>query len=228
MTGATGPAGPAGPPGTGGGGTGASGLYFNVNPGFNASGNGNVVNNAQSLFFATRTPNQIKVEVGQVSPGNMVVYIDSLGSGSGATGATGAPAPLTAAQFNMKSSGQGSTINDKQNIPYTNAVYQPDQKITVSSDGTVNLKESGNYMFNFSVATNGTSAVPNIHVIVNDANGTRDIDFINVMPNGQTNGSLILPISGPGKVAFQVQGQGAQIKIPGAQPQGELSVVKIS
>jgi hypothetical protein len=93
------------------------------------------------------------------------------------------------------------------------------------------LTQTGNYLFNMSVATNGTSAIPNIHMIIEDANGKRDIDLVNVMPTGMKSASMVVPLTTtnttPARVAFQIQGYGAEIKIPGNQPQGQLSVVKV-
>ncbi len=88
--------------------------------------------------------------------------------------------------------------------------------------------KKGTYLFNFTLSNNGTTKVPNIHVIVTDANGTREYDYVNVMNNSTTSGSIFLNTTANANVKFQVQGQDAKISLPGMSPQGELSVVRLS
>jgi hypothetical protein len=95
-------------------------------------------------------------------------------------------------------------------------------------DRTLVVRDSGNYLYSFSLDSNGTTNIPNLHILVDDATGSRDYNFINVMPNGMTSGSMLIPITGPGRIRLQVQGAGAVIKVPSNQPMGELSVIRIS
>jgi hypothetical protein len=149
----------------------------------------------------------------------------------GVKGATGAPAQLVSAQYYM-TAGSGGDYGDKSYIPYFGVHQEPPNDSTGTKsirmdDRTLVLRDSGNYLINFSLASNGTNGIPNIHILVDDATGSKDYNFINVMPQGMTSGAMVVPISGPGRIRFQVQGSGATVKVPSNAPMGELSVVKI-
>jgi hypothetical protein len=215
----------AGMGGTGAGTTGSGPMsMFRANPGYNAGGTGAVVRNLESIFFATRTPEKIKIQLDQVSsPTGAAVWIDDAAS------VAEKPFTLAAAQYAIRMN--ADTYKDTSYLPYNSLIQQPADGSIQVSDRTLVLTKTGNYLFNMSLATNGTSAIPNIHLIINDANGKRDIDLVNVMPTGMTAASIVVPITTnsttPAKVNFQVQGFGAEIKIPGNQPQGQLSIVKV-
>jgi hypothetical protein len=163
-----------------------------------------------------------------------VINIDA--SGVTGSGITGPPAKLLSAQYFIRA-GNGGDYGDRSVLPYF-GVHQepPDDPVPTSTnpkpikmdDRVLVLRDSGNYLVNFSVASNGTKGVPNIHILVDDASGSKDYDFLNVMPQGMTSGAMLLPINGPGRVRFMVQGSGASVTIPPNAPMGELSVVKIS
>jgi hypothetical protein len=155
------------------------------------------------------------------------------GSIAAPTGVTGAAPPaLSAAQYAMRTG--ADTYNDGNYLPYQTLITQPGDGSIQMMDRTLAIRDSGNYQINISLTSNGTTNIPNIHAIIDDYSGknkaalTRDIDIINVLNNGMTSTSLIIPISGPGNVRFQVQGANAQVKVPANQPQGQLSIIKIS
>lgn len=208
------------------GSAGATGMKFDVNPGFNAVGNGGSVYNDKSLYFATRTPKQIKVEVAKASPTDMVVYIDA------APPATGEPVALSAAQYAMNNK-DTSPYEKGAALPYFTMISQPADGSIQMMDRSLSIKNSGNYLINYSVTTNGTKGVPNLQAVIEDSKGTRTIELINVMPQGMTSGSLIVPITTDGttnaKVTIKVSGQdGSAISIPTNPPNGQLSITKIA
>jgi hypothetical protein len=133
---------------------------------------------------------------------------------------------IPAAQYSMRTS--SATYGDGNLLPYQNLIYQPPDGSIQMMDRTLKIDKDGNYLFNMTLATNGTSNIPNIHLIVNDANGRRDIDLVNVMPQGMTSGSVVIPIKGPATAFYQVQGANASVTVPGNQPQGQLTIVKIA
>ncbi len=197
-----------------------------MNPGYNGSGNGASVFNGKSLYFATRTPKQIKVEVGQAATGSMVVYIDA------APPTAGEPVALSAAQYGMNNKDTAPYAKGAA-LPYFTMINQPADGSIQMADRSLSIKNSGNYLINYSVTTNGTKGVPNLQAVVEDANGTRTIELINVMPQGMTSGSLVLPITTDGKtnakVTIKVSGQdGSSITIPTNPPNGQLSITKIA
>jgi hypothetical protein len=152
---------------------------------------------------------------------------------SAPTGTTGAAPPkLSAAQYAMRMG--ADTYNDGGILPYQTLITQPDDGSIQMLDRTLAIRDSGNYQINISLTSNGTTNIPNIHALIDDYSGPnttlkrRDIDIINVLDKGMTSTALIIAIAGPGRVQFQVQGSGAQIKFPGNQPQGQLSIIKIS
>jgi hypothetical protein len=177
----------------------------------------------------------MSVATGVTGVSGAVITIDTTGGGigsAGTTGATGAPAKLISAQYFIRA-GNGGDYGDGTLLPYFGVHQEPPPdpngtKPIWMDDRTMVLRDSGNYLVNFSVASNGTKGIPNIHMIVTDANGRKDYDFMNVMPQGMTSGAMLLPISGPGRVQFQIQGSGASVTIPPNPPMGELSIVKIS
>ncbi len=207
---------------TGATGTGAD-YKFSVNPGYNAVGAAQTINDKEAVYLATRTPDRLKISIGSQAadpknnaPTGAAIYLDV--------------PPLISAQYYIPA-GNGGEYKDKTNLPYFGVHQEPtgDSKGAISMDDrTLVLRDSGNYLVNFSVATNGTTGVPNLHVIVTDDTGTKDYNYMNFMPQGMTSGSMLLPIKGTGRVQFQIQGDNASIKVPTNPPMGELSVVKIA
>jgi hypothetical protein len=237
-TGATGDPGAPGAPGaTGATGTfSATGTLFYASNGTGTSGASIPIHLNDKVAFATDTPSTVKMSVATGVAG-AVITINSTAAGGGApapTGVTGAaPASLSAAQYAMRAIGE-QTYADTNLLPYQTLIYQPTDGSIQMDDRTVTIRDSGNYLINLSVTSIATSNIPNIHALIDDfgnAGGTarhRDIDVINVLASGMTSTSIILPIAGPGRVSFQVQGASANFKSPTAQPQGQLSIVKIS
>lgn len=230
-TGATG-VGIAGPTGATGstGATGADGsnYKFSVNPGYLAGGDGQYVSNNEAIYFSTRTPEKLKVTIEKADPSGVAVWLDAVSAGS-----TGAPIALPAAQYAMRTG--GDKYGENVLLPYQTLIQQPDDGSIQMDDRTVVVKNSGNYQVNFSVTSNGTTGVPNIHIIVDDSGGTngaarhRDIDVINVLNQGMTSSSLIFPLTGPGRIALQVQGRETpSFSTPPNPPQGQLSIIKIA
>jgi hypothetical protein len=249
-TGATGPIGPAGPSGPTGssGAAGATGTFaagaalFNVSYGIGATGVNVPVKMNDTVYFATDTPKNVKLNVANGATGTVVtIGVTGVGVGStGAAGVTGPPAKLTAAQYTIRNSGL-VTIDDGQNLVYHTTIQEPaDGSIKIArtsdktTDGAITLTQSGNYLLNFSFTSKGTSGIPNISAVIDDAGSPshREIDILNVLSNGMTSSSLILPITGPGKIQLQLRGKQSgslnQFNIAENPPQGSLSITKIS
>ena len=208
-TGATGPTGADG-----------SKFKFSVNPGYLAAGNAQAVDNGQAIYFATRTPDKLKVTIEKSDPTGAAVWLDSI-----VPSPTGAPVVLPAATYAMRTGAE--TIKDTNILPYQTLIKQPSDGSIQMDDRTLVLTNSGNYLISFSLSCIGTNGVPNIHVILDDAAGHTDVDAVNVLQNSMVSATVALPVQGPGRLQIQLQGSGAEAKTPGNQPQGLLSVVKI-
>jgi hypothetical protein len=209
-------------------------MRFFVAAGTGATGStGSQMIDANTLTFTTNTPDAIKLRVSSGASG-AVVNIDSSGAGAGGTGAqgvTGPPAVLPAAMYTMRQDVE-TWYRDGNILPYFTMINQPADGSIQMFDRSLAIFKSGNYLINMSVATNGTEGIPNLHLIVEDANGKRDIDVLNFMPNGMTAAPVILPITvndpkKPAMAYWQIQGAGAGIRVPKNPPQGDLSIVKI-
>ncbi len=204
-----------------------SGYSFSVNPGYQASGNGQVVHNNEAVYIATRTPDRLKVTIEKSDPTGAAVWIDAV------TESTGVPVALQAAQYAMRTS--GGKYSENTILPYQTLIQQPDDGSIQMDDRTLVIENSGNYLINMSVTSIDTTGVPNIHAVVDDnggSNGTarhRDIDMINVLSTGMCSSSLLVPIQGPGRLYLQVQGTNTpSFTTPGNAPQGQLSITKIA
>jgi hypothetical protein len=205
-----------------------------------------------TVFFATDTPKNVKLSVATGATGT-VVTIGVTGAGVGTTGSagvTGPPAALTWAQYRVMANGAGSHVDENQYINFNNTLANAaDGSITRLEAGTssgvanpnIQISKSGNYLISFAIATNGVgpNTVPDIEYVVNDATGQRITQFLNIMPQGGTSGTVTVPITvndpnSPAtfglrvKTANNISAPAAWISLPGAQPQGELSIVKIS
>lgn len=225
--------------------TGPTGTMLIANPAnANVSGVQTPIDYGQYLSFNTDTPDRIAISVNPdplMSGRSAMITINATGTGGQSSGATGAPAPITSAQFRLMASSNGSHVDAGNNVPFSEQTQNASDGsiyLAASPPGTITFTKSGNYLVSFTVATNGTGAIPDIATVITDANGTRTSQFLNVMPQGGTSGSILVPVnvSDGGTATFALQVQNAAnmpnvqswISLPGAQPQGELSVVKLS
>jgi hypothetical protein len=226
-------------------------MRFFVAAGTGATGSsGTQIVDSNTLTFTTNTPGAIKLSVATGVSG-AVINIDSTGAGTGGTGvagATGAPAQLIWAQYQIMANSAGTHVDAPNFINFNSTIADAADGSIVRTNGgsssqmsskNIQITKSGNYLVSFTVATNGTGAIPDIAYEVTDANGTRTIPFLNVMPAGGTSGTVTVPItvnnsSSPATLGLKVVNAAnmpptpSWISLPGAQPQGALSIVKIS
>ncbi len=148
IQGTQGPAGPTGATGAQGvqgvqgiqgptGPAGASGAKYslNVNPGYQAGGTGTTIYSSENLFFATRTPDRIKLSIGPSTPTGAVVWIDATSP------ATGAPVALSAAQYGMSNTDTAPYAKGTA-LPYFTLISQPADGSIQMADRSLAIKNS--------------------------------------------------------------------------------------